>query len=156
MKFTTIFKKVLRLLKINKVMQFIKDKPFIIILAAVLGFFIFKRFSSCKNIEGFESKPSTFQSDVSNGKKLVWFYADWCGHCKSMKTEWDTASNKVDGKMVKVNLGDSKDSKVEEISKKYNIDGFPTILLLHNGEIEETYEQERKASDFESFVNKNC
>ena len=160
MKLTATLKKIsksLKLnLKLNKVMRFLKSKHFMVILAAVLGFFIFKKFTSCGAVEGFTSKPSTFESDVSSGKKLVWFYADWCGHCKSMKTEWDTASSKVDGKMVKINLGDSKDSKVEEISKKYNIQGFPTILLLDNGEIQETYEGERKASDFESFVNDNC
>ena len=117
MKLTTILKKISQSLKLNKVMRFCKSKPFMVILAAILGFFIFKRFTSCGAVEGFTSKPSTFESDVSSGKKLVWFYADWCGHCKSMKTEWDTASSKVDGKMIKINLGDSKDSKLKKYQR---------------------------------------
>ena len=156
MKLVSSLKKLLKSLRLNKVKHYAKNKPFIVIMFALLSFFIFKKISNCAEVEGFESQPSSFKNDVSKGKKLVWFYADWCGHCKSMKTEWDKASNKVDGKMVKINLGDREDSKVGEISEKYNIEGFPTILLLDNGEIKQNYEEDRKASNFENFVNENC
>ena len=32
--------------------------------------------------EGFELEPSKLEDEISEGKKLVLFYADWCGHCK--------------------------------------------------------------------------
>ena len=156
MKLGNSLQKLLKSFKLNKLMNSIKKQPLIVILAIVLGYFIFKKLSNCRSIEGFESKPSTFNTDVSKGKKLVWFYADWCGHCKSMKEEWDNASNEVDGKMVKINLGNSEDSKTEEISKKYEIQSFPTILLLENGEKKNDYEGERKTADFVKFVNQNC
>ena len=161
MNLNRIVKKLLKPLKslnAKKMLKTLKTSPLAIILILALSYFLFTRLSGCGcgKLEGFQSQPSTFESDVSQGKKLVWFYADWCGHCKSMKSEWDKASSKVDGKMVKVDLGDNEDSKTNEISKKYNIQGFPTILLLDNGEIVEKYEGERKASDFEKFVNEKC
>ena len=156
MKLGNSLQKLLKSFKLNKLMNSIKKQPLIVILVIVLGYFIFVKLSNCRSVEGFESKPSTFNTDVSKGKKLVWFYADWCGHCKSMKEEWDNASNEVDGKMVKINLGNSEDSKTEEISKKYEIQSFPTILLLENGEKKNDYEGERKTADFVKFVNQNC
>ena len=141
--------------KMSNLKSVLKNKVVTLFLAVLGGFLVFRMISMCANKEGFESKPSTFNQDVSNGKKLVWFYADWCGHCKKMEKEWDTASKNVDGKMIKINLGDNENKQQQEISKKYNIQGFPTILLLDNGEKKETYSGERTSSAFENFCNKH-
>ena len=101
--------------------------------------------------EGFESKPASLEKDLEGGDKLVLFYADWCGHCKSMKPDWDAAANEVnkDGetKMVKINVG-GKDNGEDAIMKKYGIDGFPTIFKFSNGNKTGTYEGERNKDAF--------
>ena len=56
--------------------------------------------------------------------------------------------------MVKINLGDSKNDEQQLITKKYNISGYPTIHLLNNGEIEETYNGGRSKSDFVGYCEK--
>ena len=148
MKIDTALKKLLKPLKSFK--KKIKNNTLLFIL---LGYVFFRIFKLCNTVEGFESKPASFDKDVSGGKKLVWFYADWCGHCKRMKKEWDTASNKVNGKMVKIDLGDDN-SETQKITEKYNIKGFPTILLLHNGEKQDEYNNERTAEAFEAYCKK--
>ena len=148
MKFNSAFKKLLKPFKSLR-----KNKPVVLLLTILFGYLIFRTTSMCNRVEGFESKPASFNQDVSGGKKLVWFYADWCGHCKNMKKEWDKASQNVDGKMVKINLG-NEDSETQKISEKYNIKSFPTILLLNNGEKEAEYEEGRTAKDFESYCSK--
>ena len=148
MKIHTILNKILK--PVNSLKKIVKKNPVAFLLVAYVVFRIFKL---CNTVEGFESKPASFDQDVSGGKKLVWFYADWCGHCKRMKKEWDTASNKVNGKMVKIDLGDDN-SETQKISEKYNIKGFPTILLLHNGEKQAEYNEQRTAQAFESYCNK--
>jgi len=147
MKLDTAFKKLFKPIKSLK--KLVKNNPVAFVLVAYVLFRIFKL---CNRVEGFESKPASFDQDVSGGKKLVWFYADWCGHCKRMKKEWDNASNKVNGKMVKIDLGDDN-SETKKISERYNIEGFPTILLLHNGEKQAEYNQERTAQAFETYCN---
>jgi thiol-disulfide isomerase/thioredoxin len=108
--------------------------------------------------ENFTSSPNTFDSDVADGQKLVWFYADWCGHCKNMHTDWDSAASQMNGdnvKMVKVDCGDPKNKSHEKITRKYNISGYPTIMLLENGEPVGEYKDGRGEQDFISYVNQN-
>ena len=105
-------------------------------------------------IEQFESNANMFDNDIRNGTKLVWFYAPWCGHCKTMHSEWDSASKTVnvkDNHMIKLNIGDKDNQKHQEIAQKYKIQGFPTILLLKNGKKKEEYSGNRKKNDFVNY-----
>ena len=112
---------------------------------------------ACK--ETFTTSPQSFSSDVGSGQKLVWFYADWCGHCKSMHSEWDSAANEVNSddsvKMMKVDCGNTKKADHRQLSRKYNVTGYPTIMLLDNGEAVSEYKDGRSQTDFVSYVREN-
>ena len=99
--------------------------------------------------EGFELKPTELEDEIQSGKKLVLFYADWCGHCKKIKPVWDETAeeiNKDDKKMIKVNCGEGTNEE-KKIMKEYNIDGYPTIILFNNGK-PEPYSGERTKDGF--------
>ncbi len=124
----------------------------IVLLFLILGLF------NTNIFESFEASPSNFNHNVASGKKLVWFYADWCGHCKTMHDSWDKAADKVntgDKHMIKVNVGNSKDTKHTEISNKYGINSFPTILLLENGNKVKEYNNKRSTDGFIQFCEAN-
>ena len=132
-------------------------RPLVLVVCGIIiMFFLPKMISS---IEGFEVKPAELDSQLSGGKKLVLFYADWCGHCKKFKPVWDEVAGGVntDGqqKLVKVNVGDSSEES-EKIMKDYKVDGFPTIVLVDksgsNNEIN-IYEGERTKESLEEYVN---
>jgi thiol-disulfide isomerase/thioredoxin len=86
-------------------------------------------------------------------------YANWCGHCQSLKPEWDMFKKnlKIDKKLASkcgvFEVEDSdimKDSKIKKISKKVNggevhVDGFPTLFKIVGGNIE-YYNGERSAN----------
>ena len=36
---------------------------------------------------------SFFSKAQNNSNILVWYYADWCGHCQMMKDEWEKLVN---------------------------------------------------------------
>jgi len=103
--------------------------------------------------EGFDDcNPAELKKRlVSPEKTLVLFYADWCGHCKTLKPVWTEAAEKSNGKMIQLDVG-SKDGSQTEILDKYNIDGFPTILVFQNGKTE-IYKGPRTVDDFLATLN---
>lgn len=76
--------------------------------------------------------------------KISLFYADWCGHCRTFKPIWDALKKEF----IKNNIEykEYEDSENEEIIKKEGIDGFPTIKIKKDDDIEYEYMGERSAN----------
>ena len=121
-----------------------KDTSFVIFsLIALAGiYFLYKTY--LVEEEGFESAPSSLEKDKKEGKKLVLFYADWCGYCKKIKPAWDAATEEInvngEVNMIKIDCG-GKTAGEQEIMKKYEIEGYPTIIHFENGVKEKVYEE---------------
>jgi protein disulfide-isomerase A1 len=102
--------------------------------------------------EGFTSSPGSLLEDVKNKKVLVLFYNNNCGHCKELKPEWDKAEAKMSDKMVAIDVTNSSDEAIKTITTKFNINSYPTMLVLDNGSKTDTYDGERTESALVSFV----
>ena len=135
------------------------QKPlfYLLILLIVLPFF-----APMNHYEGFQSSsceltPSDFKQSTKNGQVFTLFYANWCGHCKKMKPDWENAAKQVnvngEKKMVMVDLGDKDDLAQEQLRKDYNIRGYPTIVDLEGGKQVGEYSGDRSVSAFVSHVN---
>lgn len=90
---------------------------------------------------------------ITSGKyTLVKFYADWCRHCKNMLPAYEEVSrlfeNEPNVQIVKIN-GD-KDGR--KMSKKYNIEGFPTVMLFHENDEPIEFNGARDADAMSNFV----
>jgi thiol-disulfide isomerase/thioredoxin len=71
-----------------------------------------------------------------NNKTIVYFfYADWCGHCKHFKPIFNQFKKKIFNnkkvRVIEVNA-DDKNPNIQELYKKYDIDGFPTTIIEKN------------------------
>jgi len=55
------------------------------------------------------------------------YYADWCGHCKTFKPEWEALKTTLDDMGVSHKEYES-DANPKEVEAK-GIKGFPTILI---------------------------
>ena len=128
-----------------------KNLPKLLLLLAVLLvlFLVHKYFLK----EGFESKSVDIDEEIAEGKKVVLFYADWCGHCKDLKPVWDETAKEVNAKekkMIKVNCGEgTKDDK--KIMEKYDVDGYPTIIIFEDGKPTK-YDGKRTKEDLLAIV----
>lgn len=129
-----------------------KNLPRLIMLLIVLGvlYFVYEKY--LKGIEGFETGSDDIDNHVKTGTKLVLFYADWCGHCQKVKPEWEKAAsaiNKDEKKMIMVNCGEGTDED-QKVMKKYNVDGYPTIIKFVNG-TPSLYRGDRDADSFKDM-----
>ena len=62
------------------------------------------------------------------------FYADWCKHCKNFKPIFDgELKQKISDIPVKLEAIDSV--KNPEITSKYNVSAFPTLILEVNNKV---------------------
>jgi len=108
--------------------------------------------------EGFtqDLEPSKLETEIQTGKKLVLFYADWCGHCKKLKPTWDETEkemNKTEKKMLKINCSEQDDEQLNELMGQYNVKGYPTIILFVDGQ-PTPYDGERTAEAFKEALSK--
>ena len=128
----------------------------LLLIAVLLLLFLAHKFILSK--EGFQSSPENLENDVASQKSMVLFHADWCGHCKKFMPTWDALTNKwndtqTDVKFMKVECGKPNENEAHaELMKKYDIKGYPTIIVFESGGFKE-YEGGRSSEEIESFLN---
>jgi len=71
-----------------------------------------------------------FDNAIANGKVLVDFYTDWCGHCRIVQPVLEELEAKF-ANLVTVVKVDADDEK--EIADRYGIKNYPTIVLFEDG-----------------------
>ena len=131
--------------RMNKMKTFLKPSnlPRLLFLVAVLIILYLVYVNYLK--EGMKGEMVD-ESEFLEGKKLVLFYADWCGHCKKVMPDWDKAAKESNGNMLKINCADES-TKTQELAAKYKVDGYPTIIIFDDGTPSD-YTGSRTAEDF--------
>ncbi|KAK9151532.1 hypothetical protein Syun_009841 [Stephania yunnanensis] len=99
-----------------------------------------------------ELNSKNFDELVVKSKDLwiVEFFAPWCGHCKKLAPEWKKAAKNLQGK---VKLGHVDCDAEKSLMSRFNVQGFPTILVFGaDKDSPSPYEGVRAASAIESFA----
>ena len=107
---------------------------------------------------GDESMDS-MNSGSSKQAELMLFYADWCPHCKTAKPIWNELKSEYQNKTIngynvlftEINCT-TENAETEQMMNKYNIEGFPTIKLLKDGQIVE-YDAKPSKETLKEFLN---
>ena len=130
--------------KINSNKYTIIGILFLLILTFVI-YYIYTKYYSSKLLELYKpnnEKMPLWTKDNSNVVEIMFFFANWCPHCKTAKPEWEKTKTEytntnIDGyKIVFVEVDcTNPDSKTTSIMDKYNVEGYPTIILLKNNEV---------------------
>jgi thiol-disulfide isomerase/thioredoxin len=88
-------------------------------------------------------------SDSTSDKELLFFHADWCGHCQHFKPEWEKTKKILDEKNISYKEINSEDPEI----KNYNIRGFPTLMMTNKNDTEgEEYMGPREANSVCKFA----
>jgi thiol-disulfide isomerase/thioredoxin len=91
--------------------------------------------------------------------ELLFFYADWCPHCKTAKPVWESLKAQYENKTIngykviftEINCT-TENAEVEKMMDKYNVEGFPTIKMLKDGQIIE-YDAKPTKETLDQFLN---
>ncbi len=66
-------------------------------------------------------------------KKVIKFYADWCGPCRVYAKTFDKVSEELKSDIEFVNVNIEADT--EQLSKEYKVTGIPlTVVISENGD----------------------
>jgi thioredoxin domain-containing protein 5 len=92
-----------------------------------------------------------FEEKTASGHHFVKFYAPWCGHCKNLAPAWDQLAS--EHKDAGVTVGKVDCTTNAETCRKYDIRGYPTLILFKNGKAEQKkYNGGRDVGSMKSFL----
>jgi thiol-disulfide isomerase/thioredoxin len=80
---------------------------------------------------------------------LTLFHMNGCGHCVALKPKWQKNKQKYKDLLP---IEDIEYSENPAAAKKYNVNGFPTIIFTHKGKKVIEYNGDRSAKDLENFT----
>ena len=95
---------------------------------------------------------SHLNNNLNKGLWMVWFYADWCGHCKNMEHEWSKLEQSCH-RNNSINLAKVRDDSINQVNNKTEVNGFPTISLYNDGQPVEQYTGERTNEALMRYIN---
>jgi len=139
-------------------MMYISTAIFFILISVFVYYYYVK--PSLNPTYTANSEKRTGQEEGSNNEaELMFFYTDWCPHCKTAKPDWAEVKAEYENKTIngyhiiftEVNCTTESD-EVEKLMNKYKIEGYPTIKLLKDGQIIE-YDAKPSKDTIIQFLN---
>jgi thiol-disulfide isomerase/thioredoxin len=112
-----------------------------ILFIVIAAFFYFYYVSPSTKYNANNEQQSS--DDTQKGTaELLFFYADWCPHCKTAKPVWNSLKTEYQNKTVhgykilftEVNCSEET-AEVDKLMTQYNVEGYPTIKLLKDGTV---------------------
>ncbi|KAJ7384503.1 Protein disulfide-isomerase A3 [Desmophyllum pertusum] len=116
---------------------------------------LFASVAFCSDV--IELGDSNFESGVQGDIMLVEFFAPWCGHCKRLAPEYETAATalKKEDPPIRLAKVDCTEAGKDSCSK-HGVSGYPTLKIFRNGAFSKDYEGPRDSSGIISFMKKQA
>ena len=99
------------------------------------------------------------KSASSQDAEIIFFYANWCPHCKAAKPHWEEIKDEYEGKevngynLVFTDVDCTEETpEVKDKTSEYDIEGYPTIKLVKDGQVVD-YDAKPTKETLEKFIN---
>jgi thiol-disulfide isomerase/thioredoxin len=108
-----------------------------IILFVLLGIYGYKKFYESSN----KLKPFDNVANANTRGKpaeVLFFFANWCPHCKNAKPEWLKFKEEYEGKVlngweikcIEIDCTDENNETSNKLIAEYKVDSYPTIIMV--------------------------
>jgi len=131
----------------------------LLILFAVIAVLYYYYYVLPKLKSAYKPNNELLSENTSNSAELLFFFANWCPHCKTAKPIWDQLKNEYQNKTIngyqiiftEVDCSEET-TEVDKMMNKYNVEGYPTIKLIKEGQVIE-YDAKPTKDTLLQFLN---
>ena len=106
----------------------------------------------------FDTSLETFEQDVlrasHNQAVLVDFWAEWCPPCVVVAPLLEQVINERAGEVILAKL-EVDEGENMKLAGRYQVRGFPTIILFQNGEEKGRFSGAKPVSHIEQFIDEH-
>lgn len=120
----------------------------VLLLLSSLSIYLLYKYSKKKINKEFVENNEYKQTEQINKGDIYIFYANWCPH--SMKSL--EKINSIKPKYTNLTFNEIDCEKNKDMADSYNIDSYPTIVLVFNNE-KYYYDAELEETTFYTFIN---
>ncbi|MBR9860972.1 thioredoxin family protein [bacterium] len=92
--------------------------------------------TSTNEVEDVNGEQS-FDEKIAEGTSMVFFHASWCSKCAAQRPAFESVSKNAELAFAEFYEVEHEDNK--EITEKYDIPGFPIIVIFVDGEEKERF-----------------
>tara|TARA_Y100000591_G_C21407599_1_gene485921 strand:+ start:106 stop:606 length:501 start_codon:yes stop_codon:yes gene_type:complete len=122
----------------------------------ILAYYMYKTYYLPIKNKTYVENKEYLKGEYHEGLELMYFYTDWCPHCKKARPIWDTfkqdpifEGGKYKGTsviFVEINCDENP-----KIADEYKITGYPTIKLIKGNKVIE-YDAQPDITTLKQFV----
>jgi thiol-disulfide isomerase/thioredoxin len=131
----------------------------IILFCAIAIFYYFYYVAPSSKATYHPNSEQNTTGQTGKSAELIFFFADWCPHCKAAKPIWKDLKEEYENKTIngyKVVFTEvdcsEETAEVEKLMNQYNVEGYPTIKLLKDGQVIE-YDAKPSKEMLTKFLN---
>lgn len=133
----------------------------VIVLFSALALFYYFYYIAPSSKSNYQANSEQIPKDATNGNtaELLFFYADWCPHCKAAKPIMNDLKAEYENKTIngyKIIFTDvdcsEENAEVEKLMNQYSVEGYPTIKLIKDGQVIE-YDAKPSKETLTKFLN---
>lgn len=106
---------------------------------------------TASNVVHVENKAELQKMIFRSKRALVLFYAPWCGHCKRLKPEFSAAASELNGDVVLAGMDLTLPGN-DEVSRIYQVEGYPTLEYFEGGKHRFRYSGEYSKNGIVSWL----